>query len=37
MIYMEKKQIDLHLHAEAITFIHPISKEEMTFSVEADF
>ena len=27
----------LHLHAESITFQHPISKEFMTVSVEADF
>tara|TARA_Y100000739_G_C20536236_1_gene431394 strand:- start:431 stop:1108 length:678 start_codon:yes stop_codon:yes gene_type:complete len=27
----------LHLHAEKITFIHPLKKEEMTFSVEPDF
>lgn len=27
----------LHLHAESITFSHPISKEEMTITVEADF
>lgn len=27
----------LHLHAESITFQHPISKENVTFSVPADF
>ncbi len=27
----------LHLHAESITFQHPISREMMTISVEADF
>ena len=27
----------LHLHAESITFQHPVSKEMMTISVEADF
>ncbi|WP_339889430.1 pseudouridine synthase [uncultured Flavobacterium sp.] len=32
-----KKANRLHLHAEQLTFIHPISKEEMTFSVEAEF
>jgi tRNA pseudouridine32 synthase/23S rRNA pseudouridine746 synthase len=32
-----KKGDRLHLHAEQITFIHPISKEEMTFTNEADF
>jgi tRNA pseudouridine32 synthase/23S rRNA pseudouridine746 synthase len=32
-----KKANRLHLHAEQLTFIHPISKEEMTFSVEVDF
>lgn len=32
-----KKSDLLHLHAEQITFIHPISKEEMTFTNEADF
>lgn len=32
-----KKANRLHLHAEQLTFIHPISKEEMTFKVEADF
>lgn len=32
-----KKGDRLHLHAEQITFIHPISKEEMTFTKEADF
>ena len=32
-----KKANRLHLHAEQLTFIHPISKKEMTFSVEADF
>ncbi|MFT7250782.1 MAG: tRNA pseudouridine32 synthase/23S rRNA pseudouridine746 synthase [Flavobacterium sp.] len=32
-----KKANRLHLHAEQLTFVHPISKEEMTFSVEADF
>lgn len=32
-----KKADRLHLHAEQLTFVHPISKEEMTFSVEAEF
>lgn len=32
-----KKGNRLHLHAEQITFIHPISKEEMTFTKETDF
>jgi tRNA pseudouridine32 synthase/23S rRNA pseudouridine746 synthase len=32
-----KKSNRLHLHAEQITFIHPISKEEMTFTKETDF
>jgi tRNA pseudouridine32 synthase/23S rRNA pseudouridine746 synthase len=32
-----KKGNRLHLHAEQITFIHPISKKEMTFTKEADF
>lgn len=32
-----KKADRLHLHAEQITFIHPISKEEMTFTKAADF
>lgn len=32
-----KKANRLHLHAEQLTFVHPISKEEMTFTVEADF
>ena len=27
----------LHLHAESITFIHPVSKESMTVTVAADF
>lgn len=27
----------LHLHAERITFVHPISREEVTFSVEPNF
>lgn len=27
----------LHLHAESITFQHPITKENLTFSVPADF
>ena len=32
-----KKANRLHLHAEQLTFVHPISKKEMTFSVEAEF
>lgn len=32
-----KKGKRLHLHAESITFQHPISKEIMTISKEADF
>lgn len=32
-----KKANRLHLHAEQLTFVHPISKKEMTFSVEVDF
>jgi tRNA pseudouridine32 synthase/23S rRNA pseudouridine746 synthase len=32
-----KKADRLHLHAEQLTFVHPISKEEMTFTVEANF
>jgi len=32
-----KKANRLHLHAEKITFIHPLSKEELTFQKEADF
>lgn len=32
-----KKANRLHLHAEQLTFTHPISKEEMTFTVEAEF
>lgn len=32
-----KKANRLHLHAEQLTFVHPISKEEMTFTVEAEF
>ena len=32
-----KKADRLHLHAASITFIHPSSKEEMTFEIEADF
>ena len=27
----------LHLHAEAITFVHPITKESMSFQVDVDF
>lgn len=27
----------LHLHAEQLTFVHPILKKEMTFTIEADF
>ena len=27
----------LHLHAESITFMHPVSREEMTFTVEERF
>lgn len=32
-----KRSNRLHLHAEKITFMHPLRKEEMTFSVEASF
>ncbi len=32
-----KKANRLHLHAEQLTFVHPISKKEMTFTVEAEF
>lgn len=32
-----KKANRLHLHAEQLTFVHPISKEEMTFLVEDEF
>ncbi len=32
-----KKANRLHLHAEQLTFTHPISKEDMTFTVEAEF
>ncbi|CAM3547175.1 RluA family pseudouridine synthase [Flavobacterium gelidilacus] len=32
-----KKANRLHLHAEQLTFVHPISKKEMSFTVEADF
>ena len=32
-----KKDKRLHLHAEKITFIHPVLKKEMTFSVELNF
>lgn len=32
-----KKANRLHLHAEQLTFRHPISKKEMTLSVEAEF
>ncbi len=32
-----KKANRLHLHAEQLTFVHPISKDEMTFTVEAEF
>jgi tRNA pseudouridine32 synthase / 23S rRNA pseudouridine746 synthase len=35
-LYGEKAN-RLHLHAEQLTFVHPVSKEEMTFTVEADF
>ena len=27
----------LHLHAESLTFIHPISKEELTITTAAEF
>ena len=27
----------LHLHAEEISFVHPVSREEVTFTVPADF
>ena len=27
----------LHLHAKTISFIHPIEKKEMSFTVEAEF
>lgn len=32
-----KKANRLHLHAESLTFIHPIKKEKMTISVDAAF
>ena len=32
-----KKDSRLHLHAETISFIHPIEKKEMSFTVKADF
>lgn len=32
-----KKADRLHLHAKTITFVHPVSKQEMTFTVAADF
>lgn len=32
-----KKANRLHLHAEQLTFVHPILKKEMTFTVEAEF
>lgn len=32
-----KKANRLHLHADCIQFTHPITKEKMTFTVEADF
>jgi len=32
-----KKANRLHLHAEQLTFVHPISKKEMTITVEAEF
>ena len=32
-----KKANRLHLHAESITFIHPETKEEITFSIAPDF
>lgn len=32
-----KKANRLHLHAEQLTFVHPVSKEKMTFTVEAEF
>ena len=35
-LYGEKAN-RLHLHAEQLTFVHPVSKEEMTFTVEAEF
>jgi tRNA pseudouridine32 synthase/23S rRNA pseudouridine746 synthase len=32
-----RKANRLHLHAASITFIHPRSKQEMTFEIEPDF
>lgn len=32
-----KKENRLHLHAQFIAFIHPITNEKMSFTVEADF
>ena len=32
-----KKQKRLHLHAEYIAFLHPITKEKMSFRVDSDF
>ncbi|WP_338378267.1 pseudouridine synthase [uncultured Flavobacterium sp.] len=32
-----KKANRLHLHAEQLTYVHPILKKEMTFTVEAEF
>lgn len=32
-----KKANRLHLHAEQLTFVHPVSKEKMTFTVDAEF
>ncbi|MDR6733260.1 RluA family pseudouridine synthase [Sphingobacterium sp. 2149] len=32
-----RKANRLHLHAASITFIHPSSKQEMTFEIEPDF
>ncbi|NIJ44636.1 tRNA pseudouridine32 synthase/23S rRNA pseudouridine746 synthase [Wenyingzhuangia heitensis] len=32
-----KKQNRLHLHAESITFRHPITQKEITVQIEADF
>lgn len=32
-----KKANRLYLHAEQLTFVHPILKKEMTFTVEAEF
>jgi len=32
-----KKANRLHLHAESLTFIHPITKKELTITVAAEF